>query len=254
MRCFTNMSKQTIKQILLGIIIGLIIVVTVAYGGAAMLSAPTPPVASTTSNRQDQSVAEMAAQFIKVYTANHVAGLEAFNDSGLMNFYENDLQKTCPYYVPDGSTYRDCLVTLEQKEKSRVKNQSAISTADTYCSSGATKTADDTSLGYIDIYNTCMLYRLNTTSIPKSSIPSPTLSQSETAVATRVCAKMEKIVAGLDMTPPLTLADCIEADRACVKLYGPHYVWAGAASSDNVPYCECDTGYVLGSKGCFVQQ
>lgn len=89
------------------------------------------------------------------------------------------------------------------------------------------------------------------------SIASPTLAQSETAVATRVCAKMEKVVAGLGMTPPLTLADCVEADRACVKLWGPHSVWAGAADENNVPYCDCDNGYnwaTDGSGKCVVQQ
>lgn len=101
----------------------------------------------------------------------------------------------------------------------------------------------------------------NTTAvIPKSSIPSPTLSQSEVAVATRVCTKMQKIVAGLGMTPPLQLSDCIEADRACVKLWGLHSVWAGAADQNNVPYCDCDTGYswlygsTPGTGKCVVEQ
>ena len=79
--------------------------------------------------------------------------------------------------------------------------------------------------------------------ISSTNVAAPILAQSETAVATRVCAKAEKVVGGLDMTPPLQLSDCVEADRACVKLWGPHSVWAGAADQNNVPYCGCDDGF-----------
>jgi len=77
----------------------------------------------------------------------------------------------------------------------------------------------------------------------KSPLTAPIGSQSEAEVARRVCDKVEKIIVGA--ANPLTLDDCIQADRACVKLIGPHAVWAGAASSNDVPYCNCDEGYEL---------
>lgn len=104
---------------------------------------------------------ELNTMVFDTYSEMHISGLKAFNDSGLIVFYQNDLQKTCPFYKPNGVIYRNCVVTLEEKERTRLsRNPSTISTAEKYCGDGAAKTSDDTSLGYMDIYNTCMVYRL----------------------------------------------------------------------------------------------
>ena len=93
----------------------------------------------------------------------HIAGLQAFNNSELLDFYENDLQKVCPFYEPNGVRYRECIVGLIQKERYRLaKNPIIIETTEKYCNEGVAKTMEEGSLGFTDVYNTCTLYMLKT--------------------------------------------------------------------------------------------
>lgn len=103
----------------------------------------------------------MAALAFSVYSDGQLSGLEAYEDPGLVDFYKNNLQNVCPYYVPDGSTYRDCILDLIKKEQKRLKiGNEEPGEVNAYCSEGAKKTADDYTLGYVDTYNTCRLYKL----------------------------------------------------------------------------------------------
>lgn len=90
----------------------------------------------------------------------------------------------------------------------------------------------------------------------------PLTAEEKLAAGQRVCAKINKFMkdTGGTIEPPLTVADCLEANRSCVKLWGPHSIWAGAADLDNVPYCDCDVGYkwlygsTPGTGKCVAQQ
>ena len=66
-------------------------------------------------------------------------------------------------------------------------------------------------------------------------------NQDQTVLAgQKVCdeVNIEMVKTGGRIEPPLTLADCIEANKDCERRWGKRYVWAGASDADNVPICE----------------
>ena len=90
--------------------------------------------------------------------------------------------------------------------------------------------------------------------------PKPPLSAAEELSAgQRVCKVVNDLVAknGGSIDPPLTVADCVEANRDCKNRWGSNSVWAGVSDVDNIPVCTCDDGYrwaADGSGKCVKQQ
>lgn len=147
------------KEITISIFVSVVIIASAST--FLLIQNKTEPTSSIRNDDTAHTEEDYGTMVFDVYSGMHVGGLKAFHDHELMVFYENDLQKTCPFYKPNGVSYRDCVVVLQEKERARLaKNLSAISTVEKYCSDGAAQTMDDTSLGYVDIYNTCMVYRL----------------------------------------------------------------------------------------------
>ena len=102
----------------------------------------------------------------EVYLKSHIASLLAFDDTGLVDFAV-DLNETCPYYEPDGITYRNCIFNLVKKEEGKLSSGSTenLERYKKYCSEGALEMADEGSHGYVDTYNTCLLYKLQSMGI-----------------------------------------------------------------------------------------
>src|SRR3989338_4762436 len=73
---------------------------------------------------------------VNTYSELHVAALAAFDSPELMTFYWDHLQKICPFYQPDGASYRNCLAALLEKENTRL-GKSPPGILDTYCREGS---------------------------------------------------------------------------------------------------------------------
>ena len=81
----------------------------------------------------------------------------------------------------------------------------------------------------------------------------------ELATGQRVCKEVNDIMTktGGTIDPPLTVADCIAANKDCENRWGSNAVWAGASDAIGVPACDCDTGYYWATDGsgkCVAQQ
>lgn len=72
----------------------------------------------------------------------------------------------------------------------------------------------------------------------------------ELSVAKKVCDSVNKIMENTSYDgDPLVVSDCVEPDRTCERMWGPHAVWEGLSDSDNVPICVCDTLYQWAADG-----
>jgi len=72
-----------------------------------------------------------------------------------------DLHKICPFYEPDGSYYRNCVISQLDKERAKFDLESkTYKEIDSYCEYNAVKGADWYTLGFIDNYNACIFYKL----------------------------------------------------------------------------------------------
>ncbi len=72
-----------------------------------------------------------------------------------------DLHKICPFYEPDGVSYRDCAFSQLDKESAKFDLDSEMyKEIETYCKYNAIRGADWYTLGFIDDYNACVYYKL----------------------------------------------------------------------------------------------
>jgi hypothetical protein len=82
-------------------------------------------------------------------------------NDGLDYVNDTELNKLCPFYEPDGATYRSCVLDLLDKERAKIDIKSKIyKEIDSYCMDNAAKVADKYTLGFVDSYNACIFYKL----------------------------------------------------------------------------------------------
>ena len=124
---FLYPSEQTSTKISRGVVIGLAIVVssimlyavgTITWNSAFNQSdtnSDSPSIIPSTGIITDESIKQL-----KDYLHANGTDLMLSKEQNLPT-YENylaDLEKTCPYYEPDGVSYRDCLYNLlEERDK-----------------------------------------------------------------------------------------------------------------------------------------
>lgn len=55
------------------------------------------------------SVEELSAMYLRVAKESHREGIDSLEDPAFSAFVYDTLDKQCPFYVPSGAGYRDCL-------------------------------------------------------------------------------------------------------------------------------------------------
>ena len=72
-----------------------------------------------------------------------------------------DLHTTCPFYEPDGVSYRDCVLSQLDKESAKFDlNSEMYKEIESYCENNAVKSSDWGSLAFISDYEACVYYKL----------------------------------------------------------------------------------------------
>ena len=82
----------------------------------------------------------------------------SITDKAFVEFATTVIEKKCPFYKPDGVTYRTCLSDWEQE----LNNSIIIELADevhNYCSTFTGKYADETSLEGQELFLKCSIYK-----------------------------------------------------------------------------------------------
>lgn len=80
-------------------------------------------------------------------------------DAGFTRFVSTTLEARCPYYKPDGASYRECLSAWEQElgDKLRIEELDEVHA---YCSTFTSAHADETSLEGMELFLKCSIYKL----------------------------------------------------------------------------------------------
>lgn len=111
-------------------------------------------------NSDAEDFAEEIKEIKNNYRNSYIASIDEIGDPNLTSFVLNDLQLACPYYEPDGATYRECLYDfVEGKKLETGATASQIEAFDDYCLSIFTKYKD--TLADIELYQSCMAYKLS---------------------------------------------------------------------------------------------
>lgn len=114
----------------------------------------------TAQNSGAEDSAEEVKKVKSVYWNSHVRIISEIDDSSFISFALNELQQTCPFYEPDGATYRECLYDyVDSKKLETGATVSQVEAFSDYCLSIFTKYKD--TLAGIELYQSCMAYKLS---------------------------------------------------------------------------------------------
>lgn len=80
-------------------------------------------------------------------------------ENDFVQFAKNTIEKRCPFYKPDGATYRECLSDWEQSLEDKVLIEQADE-VHAYCSTFTSKYVDDTSLEGSELFLKCSIFKL----------------------------------------------------------------------------------------------
>ncbi len=83
----------------------------------------------------------------------------SITDKDFVNFATSVIEKKCPFYKPDGVTYRTCLSDWEQslEDKNMVEQNDEVHA---YCSKFTNKYAEESSLEGQELFLKCAIYKL----------------------------------------------------------------------------------------------
>lgn len=74
-------------------------------------------------------------------------------------FAETVIEKRCPFYKPDGVTYRECLSDWEQNLESKLLTEQ-VDEVHAYCSTFTKKYVEETSIEGTELFLKCSIFKL----------------------------------------------------------------------------------------------
>lgn len=88
----------------------------------------------------------------------HLSALRKVEDPEFYNYVVSELEPACPFYDPDGKTYRNCLVSLIKQHLSAPKKSAEeVDAIKEYCNFISKPYMGE--LEATDLYNSCMVYK-----------------------------------------------------------------------------------------------
>jgi hypothetical protein len=85
--------------------------------------------------------------------------LAGITEKDFVAFAQNTIEKRCPFYKPDGVTYRQCLSDWEQDLESKSLSEQADE-VHAYCSTFTKKYVDEESLEGQELFLKCAIFKL----------------------------------------------------------------------------------------------
>ncbi|HCC05868.1 TPA: hypothetical protein DEP94_00665 [Candidatus Nomurabacteria bacterium] len=83
----------------------------------------------------------------------------SIKEKDFTQFAETTIEKRCPFYKPDGITYRECLSDWEQGLESKLLTEQ-VDEVHAYCSTFTKKYVDETSMEGTELFLKCSIFKL----------------------------------------------------------------------------------------------
>ena len=91
---------------------------------------------------------------------NNTANLYSFiKEKDFTQFAETVIEKRCPFYKPDGVTYRECLADWDQELESKLLTEQ-VDEVHAYYSTFTKKYVDETSIEGTELFLKCSIFKL----------------------------------------------------------------------------------------------
>ncbi len=95
-----------------------------------------------------------------VYIGMHLSAIEEVGDANFLSFFKETINPKCPFYEPDGATYRSCLIDWKDGLLNVFNGgKTSLNNAQSYCEEIDEKYPE--SLQGEELYLDCMIYKLS---------------------------------------------------------------------------------------------
>lgn len=131
--------------------------VIVLVGIAILFRIPQSDVSTENENQLPDSEV-MEATVRSTFAEAHITAVINTGDPTFSAYVQGPLQELCPFYIPDGITYRECLNQLVTREKEAyIGNKDDIDSFENFCQSISDPY---TGVETLNLYLSCMAYKL----------------------------------------------------------------------------------------------
>lgn len=116
------------------------------------------PIATTRSDltQNDKTQEEYDRTVFKAFAETHADAVINVGDDAFSEYVFHELQDICPFYVPNGVAYRDCLERIVDNGKVG-KSETLIKSGETFC---RTVSAEYTGIESNNLFLSCFAYKL----------------------------------------------------------------------------------------------
>lgn len=117
--------------------------------------------ATTTETNRNEDLVKQARQ---IYTDSNTAVIAGIEDREMANYIANVILVKCPFYEPDGVSYRECLINLREKAENNFRgSKTTLEVFGDYCHNIAKEYEGSLVAG--ELWNQCMIYKLSSADI-----------------------------------------------------------------------------------------
>ena len=137
--------------------IWIVLAVLVLIGTAVLLHISQTDVSAEKENQQP-GTEFTGVDVFRIFAEAHIHAVTNVGDPAFVEYVAGPLQKICPFYIPDGVSYRDCLGQIvEQGKVAYIGNKDDIDSFENFCQSISDPY---TGVETLNLYLSCMAYKL----------------------------------------------------------------------------------------------
>ena len=98
---------------------------------------------------------------VQIATSTQVTGIYSdISEKDFVTFASTTIEKRCPFYVPDGASYRECLATWVDELQQGRATESDINAINLYCETFTKNYQSQQSLAASELFIKCTIFKL----------------------------------------------------------------------------------------------
>ena len=161
------LRNKDVISILLSIAVMIVIGAYFAYGAITKVRDDSVGEVLSVSSQgfedvKDDEQARLNQMVSDVYTSSHEEAISGVGDPQFTEFYRSTINPKCPFYEPDGASYRGCLLDWESALRDGFHDKAAEKKITDYCLSISDQY--DAGLEATELNLECLIYKLTSAS------------------------------------------------------------------------------------------
>ena len=144
------------------ILVGLILTGSYVYWatGQANESYSSSDYVELSDEVKEEILQDLIAEGRNIFQEGHARAIADVGDPKFTEFVATVIEPLCPFYYPDGASYRSCLYDLAAEKRAKFSGDAeAVKAIEDYCFNNISEDRD--SLSFREVYSKCLIYKFS---------------------------------------------------------------------------------------------